>query len=175
MASFNTIPGESASALQNCRMLYVHCISKENFIARPRDLSCVELVCREVHVSFLDKMAERRVALLPASNGRHNVDVLFASESTPALVSLKTSCDFTVRIIVIVQKQCKIFSQIVINIHAHPLFPNFFSFTMTLIRELHLLLLLYYGILISFLHQRQLLFAQRKLQIARRSTKHFHP
>ena len=65
MASFNTIPGESASALQNCRMLYVHCISKENFIARPRDLSCVEFVCREVHVSFLDKMAERLVALLP--------------------------------------------------------------------------------------------------------------
>ena len=181
MASFNTIPGESASALQNCRMLYVHCISKENFIARPRDLSCVELVCR-VHVSswtitlLLDKMAELgRIALLPAANGRHNVDVLFASESTPALVSLKTSCDFTVRMIVIVQKQCKIFSQIVINIHAHPLFPNSFSFTMTLIRELHLLLLLYYGILISFLHQRQLLFAQRKLQIARRSTKHFHP
>ena len=144
-------------------MLYLHCISKENFIAQPRDLSCVELVCREVHVSFLDKMAERRVALLPAANGRHNVDVLFASESTPALVSLKTSCDFTVRMIVIVQKQCKIFSQIVINIHAHPLFPNFFSFTMTLIRELHLLLLLYYGILISFLHQRQLLFAQRKI------------
>lgn len=93
--SFSTIPGESASALQNCHMLYVHCISKENFIAQPRDLSCLELVCREVHVSFLDKMAERRVALLPASNGRHNVDVLFASESTPALVTLKTSCDFT--------------------------------------------------------------------------------
>ena len=105
MASFNTIPGESASALQNCRMLYVHCISKENFIVRPRDLSCVELVCREVHVSFLGKMVERRVALLPASNGRLNVDVLFTSESTPALVSLKTSCDFTVKTIVIVQKQ----------------------------------------------------------------------
>lgn len=77
MASFNTIPGDSASALQNCHMLYVHCISKENFIARPRDLSFMELVCREVHVSFLDKMAERRVALFPTSNGRHNVDILF--------------------------------------------------------------------------------------------------
>ena len=96
-------------------MSYVHCISKENFITQPRDLSCVELVCREVHVSFLDKMAERRVALLPASNGRHNVDVLFPSESTPALVSLKTSCDFTVRMIVIVQKQCKIFSFFVLR------------------------------------------------------------
>ena len=94
--SFNTIPGESASALQNCRMLYVHCISEETFIARPHDLSCMEPVCREVHVSFLDKMAERRVALLPVSNGRQKVDVFFASESTPALVSLKTTCDFTV-------------------------------------------------------------------------------
>ena len=74
MASFNTIPGESASALQNCRMLYVHCISKENFIARRRDLSCMELVCREVQVSLLDKMAERRVALTyfkwPSQRGR---------------------------------------------------------------------------------------------------------
>lgn len=112
MASFKTIPGESASALQNCRMLYVHCISKENFIARLRDLSCVKLLCRKVHVSFLVKMAEGRVAL-PGSNGPNNVDVLFASESTPALVSLKTSCDFTVGMIIIVQKQCKIFSQIV--------------------------------------------------------------
>ena len=125
MASFNTIPGDSASALQNCHMLYVHCISKENFIARPRDLSFMELVCREVHVSFLDKMAERRVALLPASNGRHNVDVLFASETTPALVSLKTSCDFTVRMIVIVQKQCKIFSQIVIKHSCSPFVSEF--------------------------------------------------
>lgn len=49
------------------------------------------------------------------------------------------------------------------------------SFTTTLIRELHLLLLLYCRILISFLHQWQLLLAQRKLQIARRSIKHFHP
>ena len=80
MESFNTIPGESASALQNCCMLYVRCISKENFIPRPHDLSCVELVCQEVHVSFLDKMAERRGALLPASNGCHNMDILFASK-----------------------------------------------------------------------------------------------
>ena len=32
MESLNTILGQSASALQNCRMLYVHSISKENFI-----------------------------------------------------------------------------------------------------------------------------------------------
>ena len=125
MASCNTIPGESASALQNCRMLYVHCISKENFITWPRDLSCMELVCWEVHASFLDKMAERRVALLPASNGRHNVDVLFASESIPALVSLKTSCNCTVRMIVIVQKQGKIFAQIVIKHLCSPFVSQF--------------------------------------------------
>ena len=85
----------------------------------------MELVCREVHPSFLDKMAERRVALLPASNGRHNVDVFFASESTPALVSLKTSCNCMVRMIVIVQKQCKIFSQIVIKHVCSPFVSEF--------------------------------------------------
>ena len=64
-ALLNTVPGESASVLQNCHM-YLHCISKENFITRPRDISCVELLFPEVHVSFMDKMAERRVALLPS-------------------------------------------------------------------------------------------------------------
>ena len=60
--------------------------------------------------------------------------------------------------------------RLLLNMYAHPSFPNFFSFTMTLIRELHLLLLLYCGILISLLHQWQLLFAQRQLRRDRSNT-----
>lgn len=108
------------------------------------------------------------------SNGHHSMDVLFSSQSTPAFVSLKTSCDLTVRTIAIFQKQCKVFLWDCCYHVCSLLVCNFFSFMMTVIQELHLLLLRFCGILISFLHQWQLLFARRRLQIANRLTKLIH-
>ena len=45
MASFG-VRSKSGKALQNPRLLYVSCVSKEDFPVRPVGLSRVELICR---------------------------------------------------------------------------------------------------------------------------------
>ena len=148
--------------------MYLHCISKENFIAWPRDLSCVELVCPEVHVSFMDKMAERRVAL----SSQHGRFVFFSKYSGTCVIENKLRFDskndsyisktmqsMSVRLLL----QCMLTPCLQISL-----------VLWWVIQELHLLLLRFWGILISFLHQWQLLFAQRRLQIANRSAKLIH-
>ena len=96
MASFMSVTGECANVLQNFPLLFVHCVSKEDFPVRPLGLGCVHLVCRQVHVSFVDKMAERRVSLVPRSNGCVRVEDLFANANSPVLISLLSSCDMKV-------------------------------------------------------------------------------
>ena len=96
MASFSSVADECANSLRNSPLLYIHCVSKEDFPVRPIGLPCVELVCRQVHISFVDRMAERRILLVPLSNGRIKVEDLFASANSPVLVSLMSSCDMKV-------------------------------------------------------------------------------
>ena len=69
MASFSVVRGERATAFQKSALLYVFCVSKEDFPIRPIGLPCVNLVCRQVHVSFVNKMSERRISLVPLKNG----------------------------------------------------------------------------------------------------------
>ena len=85
-----------ATVFQNSPLLYVFCVSKENFPTRPIGLPCVDLVCRQVHVSFVNKMAERRIALVPLKNGRVGMEDVFSNVSSPVLISLRASCDFKV-------------------------------------------------------------------------------
>ena len=96
MASFVVVNGECATAFQNSPLLYVFCVSKEDFPTRPIGLPCVDLVCRQVHVSFINKMAERRIALVPVKNGRVGMEDVFSNISSPVLISLRASCDFKV-------------------------------------------------------------------------------
>ena len=95
MASLVSVAGESSKSLTNSPLLYVHCLSKDDYPVRPLGLSCVDLICRHAHVSFIDKMAERRVALIPVANTRVRlVDKL--TVRSPVLVSLITTCDMKV-------------------------------------------------------------------------------
>ena len=95
VASFVSVAGESSKSLTNSPLLYVHCLSKDDYPVRPLGLSCVDLICRHAHVSFIDKMAERRVALIPVANTRVRlVDKL--TVRSPVLVSLITTCDMKV-------------------------------------------------------------------------------
>jgi len=41
-------------------------------------------------------MAERRISLVPRTNGRVDVEDLFGTANSPVLISLLTSCDFKV-------------------------------------------------------------------------------
>lgn len=95
MASFVSVAGESSKSLTNSPLLYVHCLSKDDYPVRPLGLSCVDLICRHAHMSFIDKIAERRVALIPVANTRVRlVDKL--TVRSPVLVSLITTCDMKV-------------------------------------------------------------------------------
>ena len=100
MASFMPVDGHCASVLGNSPLVNVHCVSKEDFIVHPLGLGCIDLVCRHVHLSFVDKMAERRISLVPHTNGRVDVEDLFGTTNSPVLISLLTSCDFKVRLII---------------------------------------------------------------------------
>ncbi|KAL9983244.1 hypothetical protein ACROYT_G005389 [Oculina patagonica] len=51
MASFVEVLGECATVFQNTPLLYVYCISKEDFPVCPLGLPCVDLVCRQVHLT----------------------------------------------------------------------------------------------------------------------------
>lgn len=97
MASFTHVAGYCANVLRNTPLLYIHCVSKEDFTVCPLGLGCVELICRQVHISFVDKMTERRIALVPLNNGRVQVEDLFGNANSPVLISLKSSCDMKVR------------------------------------------------------------------------------
>ena len=90
------VDGHCASVLGNSPLVNIHCILKEDFIVRPLGLGCIDLVCRHVHLSFVDRMAERRISLVPRTNGRVDVEDLFGTANSPVLISLLTSCDFKV-------------------------------------------------------------------------------
>ncbi|KAL9964400.1 hypothetical protein ACROYT_G028037 [Oculina patagonica] len=93
MASFVEVLGECATVFQNTPLLYVYCICKEDFPVCPLGLPCVELVCRQVHVSFVDKMTERRISMVPLNNGRVQMEDVFNNARSFALISLRTSCN----------------------------------------------------------------------------------
>lgn len=96
MASFMVVRGERATAFQNSPLLYVFCVSKENFPTRPIGLPCVNIVCRQVHITFMNKMSERRISLVPLKNGRVGMEDIFSNVSSPVLISLRASHDYKV-------------------------------------------------------------------------------
>ena len=86
-----------AQSTRSGQLLYVHCISSEDIVLIPRDFSCVEVVCREIHVSLPDSLRVRRVASTPAFVDGEAVDDLFSAVRSPALIRVESSCDFKVR------------------------------------------------------------------------------
>ena len=85
MASFMAVDGECATVFQNSPLLYVYCVSND-FPVRPLGLPCIDLVCRQLHTSFVDKMAERRISLVPLKNSRVQVEDVFTTACSPVLI-----------------------------------------------------------------------------------------
>lgn len=92
----HTARGVKASAFKNVDLLYVHCVSEEKFTVSLKGFSCVTLVCRETHVSYLENMSERRRCLIPDVVENQSVDVLLERKAAPLLVRVNSSCDITV-------------------------------------------------------------------------------
>lgn len=93
---FLTARGVTASAFKDVELLYVHCVSKEKFSVTLKGFSCVSLVCREAHVSYVENMRERRKCLVPDLVENQSVDILLEGRRTPPLVRVISSCDITV-------------------------------------------------------------------------------
>ena len=91
-----TARGVKALAFKNVDLLYVHCVSEEKFTVRLKGFTCVTLVCRETHVSYLVNMSERRRCLIPDVVENQSVDVLLEGRAAPLLVRVNSSCDITV-------------------------------------------------------------------------------
>ena len=96
MAHFRTIRGKQASPLKENKLLLVHCVSKQPLVLIPDGLPCVELECREVHVSFMDSLNVRRIALFPSMVNGVNIDEIFVGCDSPTLVEVHSSCVFKV-------------------------------------------------------------------------------
>ena len=66
-------------------LVNVHCVSKEDLIVRPLGSGCINFFCRHVYLSFVDKMAERRISLVSRTNGCVDVEDLFGTANSPAV------------------------------------------------------------------------------------------
>lgn len=96
MEYFQTSRSSTSSAFENNELVYIHCVSKENFSVTLKGFTCISLICRDIHVSFLDSMDERRRALVPVTVENSTVDDLFAGVRSPVLIRINSSCDITV-------------------------------------------------------------------------------
>ena len=86
----------SSSAFTSTRLIYVHCVSKEDFSVSLKCFSCAVLVCKEMHWSYIQNMSERRVCLTPNQLGDNSIENLFDGVTSPALIRINSSCDITV-------------------------------------------------------------------------------
>lgn len=87
MACFRTSFDSKAAAFEENDLFYVHCVSKENFSVTLKGFTCVSLVYREIHVSVIEQLDERRRALVPVTVKNSAIDELFV-----AGVLIKKSC-----------------------------------------------------------------------------------
>ena len=97
-SSFTPLYDAKSSAFKITRLIYVHCVSKEDFSVHLKGFSCAALMCKEIHFSYLESMSKRRVCLLPKFIEDGSVEELFSGVSSPALIRMNSSCDITVSI-----------------------------------------------------------------------------
>ena len=75
-------------------LLFVHCVSDKDLTLIPLKFSCIQVVCREIHVSFTKELSVRRVTLTPIMvNGKH-ISEFFNGLRSSAIVQVDSSCDF---------------------------------------------------------------------------------
>ena len=65
MEYFQASRSSTSSAFENNELVYIHCVSKGNFNVILKGFTFISLICRQIHVSFVDAMDERRIALVP--------------------------------------------------------------------------------------------------------------
>ena len=74
-------------AFKGTDLIYIHCVSNENFAVTVKGFTFVSLVCREVHISYVENICKRR-SLIPAVVANLPVDELFAGVRSPELIRI---------------------------------------------------------------------------------------
>ena len=80
MACLHTYLDSVASAFKSTELSYIHCVLK--------GFTCVSLVCREIHTGCVERMDERRTALVPVVVVNSPTDELFAGVRSPVLLRI---------------------------------------------------------------------------------------
>ena len=99
--NFITCYDAKCSAFQITRLIYVHCVSAEEFIVNLKGFSCAALCCKEIHWSYLESMSQRRVCLVPKFIEDGAIDELFDGLQSAALIRINSSSDITVSIVLL--------------------------------------------------------------------------
>ena len=87
-ACLNELPSELRGfAFKGTDLIYIHCVSNENFATTVKCLTFVLLVCREVHISYVKNICKRR-SLFPAVVANLSADELFAGVRGPELIRI---------------------------------------------------------------------------------------
>ena len=87
-ACLNELPSELPGfAFKGTDLIYIHCVSNENFATTVKGLTFVSLVCREVHISYVENICKRR-SLFPAVVAILPADELFAGVRGPELMRI---------------------------------------------------------------------------------------
>ena len=65
-------PNAMAKVFKGRPLLFVHSVSEEDLTLIPLKFSCIQVVCRQIHVSVTKELSVRRVAFMPIMvTGKH--------------------------------------------------------------------------------------------------------
>ena len=88
-ACLNELPSELRGfTFKGTDLICNHCVSNENFAVTVRGFTFVSLVCREVHISYVENICKRRRSLIPAVVANLPADELFAGVRSPELIRI---------------------------------------------------------------------------------------
>ena len=88
-ACLNELPSELRGfAFKGTDLICNHRVSNENFAVTVKGFTFVSLVCREVHISYVENICKRRRSLIPAVVANLPGDELFAGVRSPELIRI---------------------------------------------------------------------------------------
>ena len=96
MACFHACLNELASelrgfAFKGTDLIYILCVSNENFAVTVKGVTFVSLVCREVHIRYVENICKQRRSLIPAVVVNLSADKLFTGGRGPELIRILKS------------------------------------------------------------------------------------
>ena len=88
-ACLNELPSELRGfAFKGTDFIYIYWVSNENFAVTVKGFTFVSLVCREVHISYVENICKRRRSLFSAVVANLPADELFAGVRGPELIRI---------------------------------------------------------------------------------------